>query len=76
VIDATTGQNAFHQVEAFTEVVDLTGIVVTKLDGTAKGGVIVGVVDRYNVPVRYVGVGEKAADLRTFEPEEYVSAMI
>ncbi len=76
VIDATTGQNAFHQVEAFTEVVDLTGIIVTKLDGTAKGGVIVGVVDRYNIPVRYVGVGEKAADLRAFEPEQYVSAMI
>ena len=76
VIDATTGQNAFHQVEAFKEVVDLTGIVVTKLDGTAKGGVIVGVVDRYQLPIRYVGVGEKAVDLRAFEAKHFVSAMI
>ncbi len=75
VIDATTGQNAFQQVKAFSEVVDLSGLVVTKLDGTAKGGVVIGVTDRFGLPIRYIGVGEKAADLRGFEPQDFASSL-
>jgi fused signal recognition particle receptor len=75
VIDATTGQNAVAQVKAFSEVVKLTGLIVTKLDGTAKGGVLLGIVDQFKLPVRYVGVGEKAADLRAFDPNDYVDSL-
>ena len=75
VVDATTGQNAVQQVKAFKEVVDLTGLVVTKLDGTAKGGVLIGITDQFGLPIRYVGVGEKAADLRSFNPTEYVESL-
>ncbi|MBI2601573.1 MAG: signal recognition particle-docking protein FtsY [Deltaproteobacteria bacterium] len=76
VIDATTGQNAFLQVRAFKEVVNLSGICVTKLDGTAKGGVIIGLSDEFQVPIRYIGVGEKAADLRQFNAKEFVDSML
>ena len=58
VVDATTGQNAFQQVDAFSQAAPLSGIVVTKLDGTAKGGVVIGVSERFKMPIRYVGVGE------------------
>ena len=75
VVDATTGQNAVQQVKAFKEVVDLTGLVVTKLDGTAKGGVLIGITDQFGIPIRYVGVGEKAVDLRPFSPQEYVESL-
>jgi len=75
VIDATTGQNAFQQVKAFSEVSPLSGLIVTKLDGTAKGGVVLGASDRFKLPIRFVGVGEKAADLRPFNPEDYVSSL-
>ena len=75
VVDATTGQNAVQQVKAFKEVVDLTGLVVTKLDGTAKGGVLIGITDQFGLPIRYVGVGEKAVDLRPFSPQEYVESL-
>lgn len=75
VIDATTGQNAVMQVKAFKEVVGLTGLVVTKLDGTAKGGVIIGIADQFNLPILYVGVGEKAADLRAFNVDDYVDSL-
>lgn len=75
VIDATTGQNAFSQVRAFKEVVDLNGLIVTKLDGTAKGGVTIGISDLYKVPVRFIGVGEKAEDLRPFEPQDFVDSI-
>jgi len=75
VIDATTGQNAVQQVKAFAEVVKLTGLVVTKLDGTAKGGVILGIVDQFKLPVRYVGVGEKAVDLRPFVAADYADSL-
>jgi fused signal recognition particle receptor len=75
VIDATTGQNAVAQVKAFREVVALTGLVVTKLDGTAKGGVLIGIADQFGLPIRYVGVGEKAADLRAFAAEDYVESL-
>ncbi len=75
ILDATTGQNAFLQVRAFKEAVNLTGICVTKLDGTAKGGVIIGLVDEFNLPIKYIGIGEKASDLRPFNRAEFVEAI-
>ncbi len=71
VIDATMGQNAVQQTRAFNDIVDLSGLVVTKLDGTAKGGVLIGVSDQFKLPIRYLGVGEKVSDLRSFKPEDY-----
>jgi fused signal recognition particle receptor len=75
VIDATSGQNAIAQAQIFTEAMSVTGIVLTKLDGTAKGGVILGIADQLKIPVRYVGVGERVEDLRPFDPEEFVDAL-
>jgi fused signal recognition particle receptor len=75
VIDSTSGQNAIAQAQIFTEAMKVTGIVLTKLDGTAKGGVILGIVDQLGLPVRYVGVGERVEDLRAFDPEEFVEAL-
>jgi fused signal recognition particle receptor len=75
VIDATTGQNAVMQVKAFSEAAKVSGLVVTKLDGTAKGGVILGIADQFKIPVRYVGVGEKAVDLRPFVAADYAESM-
>jgi fused signal recognition particle receptor len=76
VLDATTGQNGMVQARVFSEVVDVTGIVLTKLDGTAKGGIVVAVQRELNVPVKLVGLGEGADDLAPFEPEEFVDALI
>jgi fused signal recognition particle receptor len=76
VVDATTGQNAVQQVKAFSEVTKVTGIVVTKLDGTAKGGVIIGIADQFKIPIRYIGVGEKAADLRSFEGADFMRGLL
>jgi fused signal recognition particle receptor len=64
VLDATNGQNAISQAKEFAQVVQVTGIVLTKLDGTAKGGVVIGICDEMKLPVRYIGIGEKVADLR------------
>ena len=75
VLDATTGQNGLAQARAFHEAVGLTGVVLTKLDGTAKGGVIIGICDALKIPVRYVGVGEKVADLKEFDAHEFVEAL-
>ena len=75
VLDATTGQNAITQAKTFKEAMEITGIVITKLDGTAKGGVILGICDELKVPVRYVGIGEKVTDLRPFEPRAFVEAL-
>jgi len=75
VLDATTGQNAISQAKTFKEVVDVTGIVLTKLDGTAKGGVIFSIKEELDLPVKYIGVGEKAEDLKPFEPTEFVKAL-
>jgi fused signal recognition particle receptor len=75
VIDATSGQNAIAQAQIFTEAMAVSGIVLTKLDGTAKGGVILGIADQLKIPVRYVGVGERVEDLRRFDPEEFVEAL-
>jgi fused signal recognition particle receptor len=76
VLDATNGQNAIQQTALFKEALPLTGIVLTKLDGTAKGGVILGISAEHQVPVRYIGVGEKAEDLRDFDAGEFVEAML
>jgi len=76
VVDATTGQNAVQQVKSFSEVTNLSGIVVTKLDGTAKGGVIIGIADQFKIPIRYIGVGEKAADLRAFESADFMHGLL
>lgn len=76
VLDATTGQNALQQVKIFREVVDVTGLVVTKLDGTAKGGVVVSIINQHKLPIRYIGVGEKAADLRSFQPAEFAQSIL
>ena len=75
VVDATNGQNAIAQARQFNESLGVNGIVLTKLDGTAKGGVIIGICDELKIPVRYVGVGEQVADLRAFAPHEFVEAL-
>jgi len=75
VLDATNGQNAIAQATMFKQAMDISGIVLTKLDGTAKGGVILGICDELQVPVRYVGIGEKVDDLREFDPKEFVDAL-
>ncbi len=75
VMDATTGQNGLQQARLFTEAAGVTGIVLTKLDGTAKGGVVVAISRELGLPVRYVGVGEKAGDLLPFDPKEFVDSL-
>ncbi len=75
VLDATTGQNAIQQAKLFNEAVGLTGLVITKLDGTAKGGVVFAVSNSLNIPVRFIGVGEKIEDLQPFEPHKFVEAL-
>ena len=75
VVDATTGQNAISQAKLFDEAVGITGIAVTKLDGTPKGGVIIGIADELKVPIRYIGVGEGVKDLRDFYADEFVEAI-
>ncbi|NLM75947.1 MAG: signal recognition particle-docking protein FtsY [Clostridiaceae bacterium] len=75
VLDATTGQNAVSQAKTFSEVSQLTGIVLTKLDGTAKGGIVVSIKNEFNVPVKFIGVGEQMEDLQPFEPKEFVKAL-
>jgi len=75
VLDATTGQNAISQAKEFHGALSVTGMVLTKLDGTAKGGVIIGICDTFGIPVRYIGIGEQVDDLRPFEPEPFVRAL-
>ena len=74
-LDAGTGQNAISQAKLFNEAVGLTGITLTKLDGTAKGGVIFAIADQFNIPIRFIGVGEKIEDLRPFNSEEFIEAL-
>ena len=76
VLDATTGQNAIMQVQAFKETVDITGIILTKLDGTAKGGAVIGIVNENQVPVKFIGVGEQIDDMEIFNSEDFVKALI
>lgn len=75
VLDATTGQNAVNQAKAFSKVAELTGIVLTKLDGSSKGGIIVSICNELSIPVRLVGVGEGIGDMQPFSPEDYVRAL-
>ncbi|MCC6620467.1 MAG: signal recognition particle-docking protein FtsY [Deltaproteobacteria bacterium] len=75
VLDATTGQNAITQAKMFKEATEVTGIILTKLDGTAKGGVVLGVCDELKIPIRWVGIGERVADLRPFDPREFVDEL-
>jgi fused signal recognition particle receptor len=76
VLDATTGQNALSQVKAFQELADVSGLVMTKLDGTAKGGVLVALADKFGLPIHAIGVGEQIDDLAPFDPEEFADALI
>ena len=76
VLDATTGQNAISQVKAFKETTPLTGIVLTKLDGTAKGGVILGIVDENKIPIKFIGVGEQIDDMELFNANDFVKAIL
>ena len=75
VIDASTGQNAFQQAREFSRATDITSLVVTKLDGTAKGGVVVGVSDQFHIPVRFIGVGEGIDDIKVFDKDEFVGSL-
>jgi fused signal recognition particle receptor len=75
VIDATTGQNGLSQVKMFKEAVDITGIFLTKLDGTAKGGIMIAIADQFNVPVKYIGLGEKPDDFQRFDPAWFAEAL-
>jgi fused signal recognition particle receptor len=75
VIDATTGQNALKQAEVFHESIGLTGFIITKLDGTAKGGIALALVNKFNIPIRKIGVGEAMTDLQDFNPQAYIEAM-
>lgn len=76
VIDGTTGQNAINQVKAFKEETDVTGLILTKLDGSAKGGVVVGIVEENEIPVKFIGVGEQIDDMEIFNSEEFTKAII
>ena len=75
VLDGSTGQNAFEQAKQFTLATDVNAIAVTKLDGTAKGGVVIGISDQFKIPVKYIGLGEKMTDLQVFDKEEFVASL-
>ena len=76
VLDATTGQNAISQVKAFKETTNITGLILTKLDGTAKGGVVLGIVDENRIPVKFIGVGEQIDDMEIFNSEDFIRAIL
>ena len=75
VLDGSTGQNAFEQARQFVAATQVTGLVITKLDGTAKGGVVIGISDQFRIPVKYIGLGEKITDLQVFRKEEFVDSL-
>ena len=75
VLDGSTGQNAFEQAKQFTAATDVTALAITKLDGTAKGGVVIGISDQFKIPVKYVGIGEKMEDLQVFDRQEFVDSL-
>jgi fused signal recognition particle receptor len=75
VLDGSTGQNAFIQAQEFTKTTDVTALAITKLDGTAKGGVVIGISDQFKIPVKYIGVGEKVEDLQVFNKKEFVDSL-
>ena len=76
VLDGSTGQNAFEQARQFTRATQVTSLAITKLDGTAKGGVVIGISDQFHIPVRYIGLGEKAEDLQAFDREAFVRSLL
>ena len=75
VLDGSTGQNAFQQAKEFARATDITALAVTKLDGTAKGGVVVGIVDQFKVPIKFIGIGEQIDDMKPFSADEFASAL-
>ena len=75
VLDGSTGQNAYEQAKQFTKATDVNALAVTKLDGTAKGGVVIGISDQFKIPVKYIGLGEKMTDLQVFDKEEFVGSL-
>jgi len=76
VLDATVGQNAHAQAETFRDMIGVTGIVMTKLDGTAKGGVLVSLAEKYGIPIHAIGIGETAEDLRPFDARSYARSLV
>lgn len=75
VLDGSTGQNAFQQAKEFSKATDVTSLAVTKLDGTAKGGVVIGIVDQFRIPIKFIGIGEGIDDLKTFDKQEFVNSL-
>ena len=75
VLDGTTGQNALAQAKEFSEVADVSGVILTKLDGTAKGGIAIAIQSELSIPVKYIGIGEQIGDLQRFDAEEFVNAL-
>lgn len=75
VLDGSTGQNAFEQAKQFTAATDVTALAITKLDGTAKGGVVIGISDQFKIPVKYIGLGEGIEDLQVFNRKEFVDSL-
>ena len=75
VVDGTTGQNALEQARQFSEVAEVSGVILTKLDGTAKGGIAIAIQSELNIPVKYIGIGEQIEDLHKFDAEEFVNAL-
>ena len=75
VLDATTGQNAFQQAKEFSKATDVTALAITKLDGTAKGGVVLGIVDQFKIPIKFIGIGEGIDDLKVFDKKEFVESL-
>lgn len=75
VLDGSTGQNAFHQAQEFTKATDVSSLAITKLDGTAKGGVVIGIADQFKIPVKFIGVGEKIEDLQIFDKKAFVDSL-
>ena len=75
ILDGSTGQNAFEQAKQFTKVTDVNALALTKLDGTAKGGVVIGISDQFKIPVKYIGIGEGMEDLQVFNKKEFVDSL-
>ena len=75
VLDATTGQNALSQAKLFNDAIDISGLVLTKLDGTAKGGIVIGICSELNIPLQYIGIGEQIEDLRPFDAKQFIDAL-
>ena len=75
VLDGSTGQNAFEQAKQFTKATEVNSLAITKLDGTAKGGVVIGISDQFQIPVKYIGLGEGIDDLQVFDKEEFVDSL-